>query len=1299
MFELPVYTWSMWIRGNSAPAGGSNTQPIRNADEQFQFNWNQFNAAYRQGALHKDSVDWQAAQIATPLSGNTWYYIVGTYDGSNIRVYLNDGLEDTQPAGTPNVIVGDLEIGGDPAGNNFAGHLDEFRISNLARPLTWIATEYNNQSSPSTFYTVGGEELFGKTMNNTIGTPGATLVFDTAGQDAYWYSELSYPTGSEDAAIASGDYTLEMNFSAQPAAWYDTDWLYRKKITITGNADTAVSSGETVRISLDTASLVSATKMQTDGDDLRIVYWNGASWVELNRQLFQMNTAATDVWFPLQATIANAATDGNYYLHYGNGSAVSPPTNLGTTTSLDFYAGDGNSVFQDAGLECGAGASTNYNDYTGTGRQKSDQEDIDSTSCDGLGFGIVLGLAEWSNFYGTAAWQVPTGARVVEDGTSAGSRIRLWATTNRGHKLEASSVLEGWVDTQVTWNDRQTGTAWTGNGGAGATLAAPTSGDLTGFDDTSSENQISASMGTDTALWGGTAGVEGPAFPFQSSAGTIQRWVTSKLTNNGVAIHMRATGLNNGVEWYGEEHTIGTQRPRLTAVFYDHYQPEPGTGLSVEEDAPYVQITVSVHHTKTDGTVPVAIVTSSTTTIDANTPSPLILTIGNDPTGQTYTAADPQMLRTQINVVSVNGGGNFTLAYDSAADDSNLDTPTLTVPELTLLFVAAVAVIPLLTFVLTERRRRRMALRLLSVGITALVVMGLLAQDVTPALAAPDTFYLHTNPLNGGEDMNITAGTGAATKLFNTAAQTADWFTDITYPTGADDATIAAGAYTLNMYFNTLPSASGWWNTAYDYRQQVTVTAGSTAIPSGYSTLLTFDHAALVAAGKALNTGDDLRVLFWNGGSFVELDRALDDGSSWDNASTSIWFKTQAAIAASGTDTNYYLYYGNSGATGPPANKSNIFLFWDDFESETIGSVPSAWTEKDPSFDWSVQVDPTDGTNQLLRARNVNDNYVYTTSNLGAYDTELQARIYGQSVDPSVALAHRYNGAEPVSYRARQRTGPSEFHIWKRSGNCSLGSSAFTFPANTWVIQRARATDSGSDVVLDYRTWEEATPSTFAQVNATDAGAAPGCAQLVNQAYQQIGIYASESLEDLLFDDVRVRLYVTPEPTTPLSAELPLPSVDITVSVVHTKADGTDPQPITSASTTIDANTADPLALGLGSGAAQTFTQADPRHVRVRITVDAINNGGSFDLAYDSALELSSLDTPSLTVPEFGLLLAFVAVFIPILTALLTMRRKRAVRIIGVMLSLVIAISLLATQIGTVSAAPDVFYLHDNSTP
>src|ERR1017187_5751732 len=138
------------------------------------------------------------------------------------------------------------------------------------------------------------------------------------------------------------------------------------------------------------------------------------------------------------------------------------------------------------------------------------------------------------------------------------------------------------------------------------------------------------------------------------------------------------------------------------------------------------------------------------------------------------------------------------------------------------------------------------------------------------------------------------------------------------------------------------------WNAAWHLRQQITVTTTTAGTPAGYSVAVQLDHASLVTAGKALASGNDVRVVYWTGSSWVELDRVLDPGSAWNTATTTIWFMTVPAITASSVDNNYYVYYSNPAATNPPANKSNIFLFADDFESGNLNQWTAApiglWT-------------------------------------------------------------------------------------------------------------------------------------------------------------------------------------------------------------------------------------------------------------------------------------------------------------------------------------------------------------------
>lgn len=96
----------------------------------------------------------------TSLSAGTTYFGVGTFDGTNTKIYLNGSLDNTRAVGslaTRN--AGNYQIGHSSIlGGFFNGFIDELRISTVDRGANWISTEYSNQNSPATFYTVGTQE-------------------------------------------------------------------------------------------------------------------------------------------------------------------------------------------------------------------------------------------------------------------------------------------------------------------------------------------------------------------------------------------------------------------------------------------------------------------------------------------------------------------------------------------------------------------------------------------------------------------------------------------------------------------------------------------------------------------------------------------------------------------------------------------------------------------------------------------------------------------------------------------------------------------------------------------------------------------------------------------------------------------------------------------------------------------------------------------------------------------------------------------------------------------------------------
>jgi len=338
-----------------------------------------------------------------------------------------------------------------------------------------------------------------------------------------------------------------------------------------------------------------------------------------------------------------------------------------------------------------------------------------------------------------------------------------------------------------------------------------------------------------------------------------------------------------------------------------------------------------------------------------------------------------------------------------------------------------------------------------------------------------------------------------------------------TAATGAvfvDNAPVGGNTFTTANCFSRW-----WWNGAYRYRQRVTVTTGTAAVTSGYSVQLNLNHAQLVQQGKSLASGDDLRLLYWNQGNcnWSELDRVLGDGSSWNSTTTRFWFKLQNGIAANSSDDNYYVYYGNASATNPPANRSNVYLFWDDFESYSLGSNGSPnWSPG--AACWSV-VD--DGGNKVYRGSSSGrcgsmvsgvwiENAVYearykrvtTDSN----DSGLPFRATDLSVSAIDTYVAQLRGNENVAAIVEYNTG---------SWGGILNSTSFTVTVGQWYNLRVRYMGTNFELFVD----------DVLRVTASDPTKTIG----------GVGVFVWNGRG--YFDDVKTRKYTQPEPTVSVGAE------------------------------------------------------------------------------------------------------------------------------------------------------------------
>lgn len=107
-------------------------------------------------------IPWVKGEVVvggTTVPLNAWSHVVATKSGNTYTVYLNGASDGSASDASAPTVSGNVYAGGAEAGigNPLAGSLDELRVSATARSGDWVATSYNNQSSPGTFYALGTE--------------------------------------------------------------------------------------------------------------------------------------------------------------------------------------------------------------------------------------------------------------------------------------------------------------------------------------------------------------------------------------------------------------------------------------------------------------------------------------------------------------------------------------------------------------------------------------------------------------------------------------------------------------------------------------------------------------------------------------------------------------------------------------------------------------------------------------------------------------------------------------------------------------------------------------------------------------------------------------------------------------------------------------------------------------------------------------------------------------------------------------------------------------------------------------
>lgn len=167
-------TLSAWIKFNTFRGTDNNPQPVLGLTFN---NGNQVIIAVQYNSSTDVVTGWldngssgntYTSSGTSALSTGTWYYFVVLFTGTSTKdlvFYLNGSAVGspvlTDVSSVSSGVNDNVYINAGLEGRYGDISADEVRTSNIVRSSDWITTEYNNQSSPSGFFSIGSETPVG----------------------------------------------------------------------------------------------------------------------------------------------------------------------------------------------------------------------------------------------------------------------------------------------------------------------------------------------------------------------------------------------------------------------------------------------------------------------------------------------------------------------------------------------------------------------------------------------------------------------------------------------------------------------------------------------------------------------------------------------------------------------------------------------------------------------------------------------------------------------------------------------------------------------------------------------------------------------------------------------------------------------------------------------------------------------------------------------------------------------------------------------------------------------------------
>ena len=216
-------TIMLWTKPAVAGEGGQNAGPVCKAEAGIDWSWQlRYNAPgggnYMGFQFNGDSEGSTWVSVQQNLSPGEWYHIAGTFDGTNIRCYLNGVAKDTNTISAIKGGSSTLFIGQDGWANIFNGVIDEVKIYNRALSAEEIKADYEvgSDTTPPTLTAhlpTGSEVSVGTNITVTFSEAMNTTSVESAFSVSPSVSGSFGWNGNEMIFTPDADIDYEMTYT------------------------------------------------------------------------------------------------------------------------------------------------------------------------------------------------------------------------------------------------------------------------------------------------------------------------------------------------------------------------------------------------------------------------------------------------------------------------------------------------------------------------------------------------------------------------------------------------------------------------------------------------------------------------------------------------------------------------------------------------------------------------------------------------------------------------------------------------------------------------------------------------------------------------------------------------------------------------------------------------------------------------------------------------------------------------------------------------------------------------------